>query len=324
MNKKRNNTNLLIKWLNEVDDNELVLVGGKAVNIGRLVKEGINCPPGFCITTKAFEVYLNNSGIKDRIIATLGDYTRSPQLIAAEIKKFRQKIEIPQEVRETITKTYKKFQNQFGQNIPLAVRSSASVEDLKNSSFAGQFDSFLGIVGEEYLVQSVKKCWDSLFNARSIAYIQRKRLKIAKLQMGVIVQKLIAAKAAGVMFTIHPVTLEKNCIVIESTFGLGNQLVSGEVNPDTFLLKKDTLKITQRGIAEKRTFVKFDPKTNNLTKNKVTSNLQNNPSLTSRELIGLAKLGKQIENFFGFPQDIEWVIEKGKIYIVQARPMTVI
>lgn len=318
---KDNNINLFIKWLNEINENDLLLVGGKAVNIGRLIKENINCPSGFCITTEAFDFYLKNSGFQNKILAILRDKSKQNESAALEIKNFLRKVKIPGEIQETITKAYWELQKQE-EAPPLAVRSSATVEDLKDASFAGQFDSFLGIIGGQNLIKAVKKCWDSLFNAHSLAYARRKHLKTSELKMGVIVQRLIMAKAAGVMFTIHPVTLEKNHFLIESTFGLANQLVSGKISPDIIVLSKNTLKTVKQITAEKKVASEFDSKKKRLTIKMINPSLRNETSLNSKEMKKLGRLGKRIENLFNCPQDIEWAIEKEKIFIVQARPMT--
>lgn len=231
---------------------------------------------------------------------------------------------MPEKVQEAVITAYRRLQSQNEKKTPLAVRSSAAVEDLKGVSFAGQFDSFLGIIDQKNLISFLKKCWDSSFNARSIAYMRRRGLKTAKIKMGVIVQKLIIAKAAGVMFTIYPVTLEKNTILIESTFGLGNQLVLGKVSPDIFIVTKDNLEIIQQTLVKKRVAVKFNLKTKRLIKSKASQNLQSKPSLNTQEIKQLGQLGKQIESIFNYPQDIEWAIENGKIFIIQSRPITII
>lgn len=320
----KNKAGSFILWPDAIDKTDSLLVGGKAANIGTLIKAGISYPPGFCITTKAFDFYLNNSGVQDKVLAVLKNKSKSNESVALEIKELLRESKVPKEIQKAVNEAYGKLQNQRKIRLPLAIRSSATVEDLKGVSFAGQFDSFLGIINKKNLIRSVKKCWDSSFNARSIAYIRRRRLKTVELKMGVIVQKLIMARAAGVMFTIHPVTLEKNNILIESTFGLGNQLVLGKVNPDIFILTKDNLEVIQQTPIKKKIAVKFDLKTKKLIKSKIAPGLQNKPSLKMQEIKKLGQLGKQIESIFNYPQDIEWAMENGKIFIIQSRPMTAI
>jgi len=298
-------------------------VGGKAANLGELIKAGISCPPGFCVTTRAFEFYLKASGLEEKFLAILHDASKSGSECASEISRLFQEIKVPEEVKAPIIQAYRQMEHVCGHGVPVAVRSSGLVEDVESSSFAGQFDSFLGIIGEQDLIRSISNCWMSLFNARSIAYSRRKRVGTIPLAMAVIVQKLVKAKKAGVMFTLHPVTLEKNHIVIEATFGLGERLVSGRVSPDTYILSKDDFTIIQRNIVEKKLATLYID-SEGLAEREVDPNLQNAPALSDYELVELGRLGAQIEALFGEPQDIEWALESGVIYIVQTRPITVL
>jgi len=319
----KSKTNPFIRWLDQIHGDDRSMVGGKAANLGELIKAGISCPPGFCITTKAFEFYLKASGLEEKVLAILNDTSKSGSECASEISHLLQGIKVPQEVKVAIIEAYHQIEYVCGHGVLVAVRSSALVEDVETSSFAGQFDSFLGVIGEQDLITSVSNCWMSLFNARSIAYSRRKRVGTIPLAMAIIVQELVKAKKAGVMFTVHPVTLEKNHIVVEATFGLGEQLVSGQVSPDTYILSKDDFTIMQRNIVEKK-FATFYTDSEGLVEREIDPNLQNVPALSDYELVELARLGTQIEALFGEPQDIEWALESGIIYIVQTRPITVL
>ena len=311
-----------IRWLDQIHDSERPIVGGKAANLARLIQGGFACPPGFCITTEAFELYLETSGLRKRILTISQESSRSNIECASEISRALQKVRLPEKVEVAAIEAYHEMERAYGKT-PVAIRSSALIEDLESVSFAGQFDSFLGIISENDLIDSIKKCWISLFNSRSIAYAQRKCVSGMPLAMAVVVQNLVKAKTAGVMFTVHPVTLEQNLIVIEATFGLGEQLVSGRVSPDTYVLSKDDFTVVERNIVEKSTAIIFDSDRGKLVERKVDPNLQNVPALNAHELVKLTQLGKQIEAFFGKPQDIEWA-QDDVIHTIQSRPITVL
>ena len=311
-----------IRWLDQIHDNERPIVGGKAANLAKLIQGGFACPPGFCITTEAFELYLETSGLRKRILTISQESSRSNIECASEISRALQKVRLPEKVEVAAIEAYHEMERAYGKT-PVAIRSSALIEDLESVSFAGQFDSFLGIISENDLIDSIKKCWISLFNSRSIAYAQRKCVSGMPLAMAVVVQNLVKAKTAGVMFTVHPVTLEQNLIVIEATFGLGEQLVSGRVSPDTYVLSKDDFTVVERNIVEKSTAIIFDSDRGKLVERKVDPNLQNVPALNAHELVKLTQLGKQIEALFGKPQDIEWA-QDDVIHTIQSRPITVL
>lgn len=310
-----------IRWLDQIHDNERPIVGGKAANLAKLIQGGFACPPGFCITTEAFELYLETSGLRKRILTILQESSRSSIECASEISCALQKVRLPEEVETVAIEAYHEMERARGK-APVVVRSSALVEDLESVSFAGQFDSFLGIISENDLISGIKKCWISLFNSRSIAYARRKCVRMP-LAMAVVVQNLVKAITAGVMFTVHPVTLEQNLVVIEATFGLGDQLVSGRASPDTYVLSKDDFTVVERNIVEKSTATIFDSERGKLVERKVDPNLQNVPALNAHELVKLTQLGKQIEALFGKPQDIEWA-QDDVIHTIQSRPITVL
>ena len=319
----KSNTNRFIRWLDKIHRQDQPAVGGKAANLGRLTQAGISCPPGFCITTEAFEFYWKTSGVQKKILAILRDTPRSSSECASEIGHLFQDVKVPEGIRGPIIEAYHHMEHRYGYEVPVAIRSSALVEDSKNSSFAGQFDSYLGIMNEQDLVKAVNNCWISLFNARSIAYARRKHLGRMPLAMAVIVQKLVKATKAGVMFTVHPVTSEEDHIVVEATFGLGERLVSGRVSPDTYVLsKKKGFAVVKRSVAGKKSVTLLDSESGGLHEREVGPDLQDTPVLSDHELVELARLGTQIEDLFGHPQDIEWAVEDGIIHIVQTRPIT--
>lgn len=321
----KRSTNRFIRWLDKIDHYDQPVVGGKAANLGKLIQAGISCPTGFCTTTEAFESYSRAAGVQEKILAILHDASKSSSECASRIGHLLQGAKVPEGIRASILEAYHHMEHRYGDGVPVAIRSSALVEDSESSSFAGQFDSYLCIKNEQDLIRGVRSCWISLFNARSIAYARRKNFGGMPLAMAVIVQKLVKATKAGVMFTVHPVTSDEDHIVVEATFGLGERLVSGRVSPDTYILsKKRGVAVVERTVVNKKFATLFNSESGELDECEVDPDLQDRPVLSDRELVELARLGIQIEDLFGTPQDIEWAVEDDTIYIVQTRPITVL
>lgn len=317
----RSQTDRFVRWLNDIRSADVSIVGGKALRLGRLIAEGVSCPAGFCVTTEAFDLYLRAAGLRETLLSILQDASMASSQSAAQIRDIVEKTGIPEEVEAAIIEAYHQLERPYKYELPVAVRSSAQTEDAETSSFAGQFDSFLGIVGEKDLVKSVRDCWNSLFTARSIAYSRRQRGKNLPLAMAAVVQELVQADKAGVMFTVHPVTSEKKHIVIEATFGLGEQLLSGQISPDTYVLSRDGFTIVDRIIGKKESAI-FYVDGEGMVEREVDPVLQQVAVLGDAELVQLGRLGTEIEALFDTPQDIEWAIKNGSVNIVQARPMT--
>jgi len=323
-----------VLWFEEIDKNDLALVGGKSANLGELTKAGIPVPPGFAVTSYAYKEFLERTGLKSKIGEALKDVANSkdPKMfedVSARIRRIIEEEEVPEDIAKAIIENYKKLCEKIGKaNVPVAVRSSATAEDLPGASFAGQQDTFLNVEGEEEVLLKVKKCWSSLFTPRAIFYRQEKGIDHDKVLMSVVVQKMVNAKAAGVMFTIHPVTGEEDKIVIEGSWGLGESVVSGSVTPDTYVVDKRTLRIVEKKIAEKTHEVVRDPSSGLTIKVEVPPERRKAPCLTDEEVVKLAELALKIEQHYGHPQDIEWAIDRDmeppeNIFIVQSRPETV-
>lgn len=317
----------LIRWLDQIDENKhRSEVGGKAVNLAKLILAEVNCPPGFCVTTRAFDLFMDISTNKNIIIGLLRDSTISSNQCSSEITNLLSEVPVPIEIQTKVVDAYSQMIQQYGVETSFAVRSSAVVEDSKEHSFAGQFDTFLGVKTEEDLFDNIRNCWISLFSARSIAYSRRKKIGVLPLAMGVIVQKLVKALKAGVMFTIHPVEHNNDVIVIEAVFGLGEQLVSGRVSPDTYIVSKCDQKIIKKNI---KNIIDIGTEGSNdlsLNGNHISRLDSRHPSahvLSDQEICELSKTGNAIELLFGEPQDIEWAIDMSNFYIVQSRPVTV-
>ncbi|RLF07934.1 MAG: phosphoenolpyruvate synthase [Thermoprotei archaeon] len=323
-----------VLWFEEIDKNDLPLVGGKSANLGELTKAGIPVPPGFAVTSYAYKEFIEKTGLKERINELLKEVAGSnkPQLfeeISAKIRKLIEESDMPEDIAIAIKENYRKLCKKVGiEKVSVAVRSSATAEDLPGASFAGQQETYLNVEGEGDVLLKVKKCWSSLFTPRAIFYRQEKGIAHDKVLMSVIVQKMVNAKAAGVMFTIHPVTGEEDKIVIEGSWGLGEAVVSGSITPDVYVVDKRTLEVIDKKIADKSFELIRDPLTGETIKREVPAERRNIPCLSDEEIRKLAELAIKIEQHYKYPQDIEWAIDRDlkfpdNIFIVQSRPETV-
>jgi pyruvate,water dikinase len=320
MRKKRQD----IVWFIEVDKKDLPLVGGKGANLGELTKLEIPVPPGFIVTTQSYFHFLDESRLHTKIRDILKklDADDSKQLVkaATKIKDLITNAEMPQQIADEIRDAYSSLEGL------VAVRSSATAEDLPEASFAGQQRTFLNIKGEEEVVDAVQGCWASLFEPRAIFYREQLELDHLKVGIAVVVQRMVQSEESGVMFTREPVSNEEK-ITIEAVYGLGEAVVSGGVTPDLYLVDKKDLSIIHKMIARQEwQLVKNPNRTADIEETNfklpVPEALQGKQKLSDREILTLAKLGAKIERLYKFPQDIEWAKGDGKLYIVQTRPIT--
>ena len=315
-----------ILWFDEVAKDDVPIVGGKGANLGEMTGAHIPVPPGFIVTSSGYYEFLYQSNISDKILAQLKSLDTSDskrlQQVAAKIKKLILAAPMPAEIAKEIKAAYSKL----GRGL-VAVRSSATAEDLPEASFAGQQSTFLNVEGEDNVVTAVQACWASLFEPRAIYYRHQQGFDHFKIGIAVPVQKMVASETSGVMFTIEPVTSDSSKMVIEAIYGLGEGLVSGEVNPDLYIIDKNDLSISSKRLSRQ----KHQLSRNTATNNKKTNTWQPLPplaqtqqKLTDEDVLQLAKLGKQLEDHYQSPQDIEWARENNKFYIVQTRPVTTI
>ncbi len=315
-----------IVWFSEVNKKDVASVGGKGANLGELTNARIPVPPGFIVTADAYYQFLEKTNISGQILAKLKylDPHNSKQLqqLAEEIQQVILKASMPVKLAEEIKQAY----NQMGGGL-VAVRSSATAEDLPDASFAGQQSTFLNIQGESNVVDAVKGCWASLFNARAIFYRSEQKYDHFKVGIAVPVQRMVQSQASGVMFTIEPVTSDQDKITIEAVYGLGEAIVSGEVTPDLFIIDKKSMKIISRKINKQEwQLIKNPSATDGQLNIKATIplELQSAQKISDEEVMKLANIGKNIEEHYKFPQDIEWAKENGQLFITQARPVTTI
>ncbi len=326
----------IILWFEELTKDDVPLVGGKNANLGELLRSGIPVPPGFAVTAYAYKRFIEETGIKDKIYEILREKVPStaakPEDYIEASKEIRRLIEstpMPKYIEEEIRRAYRELSKRVGKDEEfVAVRSSATAEDLPGASFAGQQETYLNVKGEDEVVEKVQKCWSSLFTPRAIFYREQKGFAHEKVLISVAVQKMVNSRSAGVMFTIHPVTGDESKIVIEGHWGLGEAVVSGAVTPDEWVVDKETLEIVERRIVEKEWELVRDPETGKTVKRPIPPERRKAPSLTDEEVKYLAELAKKIEKHYGMHMDIEWAVDRDlkfpeSVFIVQARPETV-
>jgi pyruvate,water dikinase len=315
-----------IAWFNEVTKNDVDIVGGKGANLGEMTLAGIPVPPGFIVTADAYYDFISKTQIGDKVRSLLAplDPSNSRQLqkVSAKVKKLILSAALPEDTADRIRRAYV----ELGRGL-VAVRSSATAEDLPEASFAGQQSTFLNIEGGDAVVVAVQKCWASLFEPRAIYYRVQQGFDHFKVGIAVPVQKMIASETSGVMFTVEPVTSDKEKIIIEAIYGLGEGLVSGEVTPDLYIVNKDDLAIISKQISPQEQQLGRNSAGSGGEENNwqpVPESLRGKQKLIDDDIIELAKIGKQIEEHYQFPQDIEWAREGEKIHVVQTRPVTTI
>ena len=300
-----------------------------------MIHAGLPVPPGFAVTAYSYEKFIVEKRIAENIYKIIKETItdpNDPKLYEVASKKIRELIEktsMPKEVENAIKKAYAELNKRLNlKDAFVAVRSSATAEDLPDASFAGQQETFLNVKGPEDLLDKVVKCWSSLFTPRAIFYRNEKGFVHDKVFISVGVQKMVNSRAAGVMFTINPVTGESNEIVIEGNYGLGETVVSGIVNPDDFVIDKEAMKIKERKLAKKTVKYIRDAATGKTVHLDIPEKDQKITCINDQEIMTLAELAKRIEAHYGKPMDIEWAIDQDlsypqNMFLVQARPETV-
>ncbi len=307
-----------VLWFHEISKEDVPIAGGKGANLGEMIRAGFPIPEGFVVTTYAFNKHLEENRLKEKIYKIINEINvDDPKDLEEKTKIIRKLIEeapMPKDLEEKIKDYYRKLGR-----VRVAVRSSASAEDLPEASFAGQQETYLNVEGEEDLIKYIKKCWSSLFTPRATYYRAKKGFKHENVSIAVVVQKMINSEVSGVMFTKHPVTGEDK-VLIEASYGLGEAIVGGKVTPDTYVVDKRTLKIDSKKISRKEIMIVYENGRN--VQKEVPEELKERQALSDDLIIELAKIGIEIEKHYNFPQDIEFAIENNKIYIVQSRPIT--
>ncbi|GHI00321.1 phosphoenolpyruvate synthase [Neobacillus kokaensis] len=306
----------------EIEKTQLLLVGGKGLNLGELSKiHGIQVPEGFCVTTVGYQKAIEQNETFRALLDQLSmlkvkdrDQIRN---VSRKIRQILMEVEIPFDIVCEVSD----FLSRFGEEHAYAVRSSATAEDLPIASFAGQQDTYLNIIGKEAILQHIKKCWASLFTDRAIIYRMQNGFDQRKVYLSVIVQRMVFPQASGILFTADPITSNRKLLSIDASFGLGDALVSGLVSADCYKVQED--KIVDKMIATKKLAIhgRKEGGTETLS---IDPGQQKTQTLTDQQILQLARIGRQIEAHFGCPQDIEWCLVNDTFYIVQSRPITIL
>ena len=332
--------NALILTFNQINKNDVPLVGGKGASLGDMYNSGFPVPPGFCVSAKAYEKFIEETGIRDEIKEILEnldvDDNRALQSAAKQVRTIIRTEKIPDDIASEIINFYEKmYKSKYevpesvgslvnSSRIPpfVAVRSSATAEDLPEASFAGQQSTYLNVKGEEELLEAVKNCWASLFTARAVFYREKNNFEHFKVSICVIVQRMVDSTKSGVSFSVDPISEDENKVIIEAGWGLGEAIVSGIVNPDHYVVDKSTWEIIEKKVHKQNIYITRDIYTGKNKKLELDEPKRSSQVLEDDEIIQLAKITDSIEKHYQFPQDVEWAVEGRKLFIVQSRPIT--
>ncbi|WP_049902274.1 phosphoenolpyruvate synthase [Halorubrum distributum] len=315
---------MAVLLLEDVDADDVGTVGGKAASLGELIGAGLPVPPGFAVTAGTYRTFIEEAGIDDELFDAVDvDPEDSAALREAEARAEELILDtpFPEEVREEILEQYRAMAED-GEEAFVAVRSSATAEDLPDSSFAGQQETFLN-VREDDLLRRVKECWASLFTQRAIYYRQQRGFPHSEVDIAVVVQRMVDADKSGVMFTSHPSTGEPQ-VTIEAAWGLGEAVVSGTVSPDNYVYDRERGEVDQVTVADKKVEMVKDEETGETVQLDVDEDRRNERVLSDADIGDLVELGELVEDHYGAPQDVEWAIYDGEIYMLQSRPITTI
>lgn len=315
-----------VEFFKQLGKEDIPIAGGKGANLGELTNAGIPVPPGFVITAGTYKQFITKTGIVDKINAMLEDLdynnTSELQKVADDIKELIVTTEIPGDIQTAIIESYNKLNMDVGkEDVIVAIRSSATAEDLPDASFAGQQDTYLNISGIDDVLTNVRMCWASLFEARAIFYRAENDFDHSQVLIAVVVQQMVNSEKSGVMFTVDPSTGAEE-MLIEGAWGLGEGVVSGTVTPDTCRYDKANDEVKSYLVNTKKTMFTKDPDTGATVQIDVPDDLKDKRVLTESDLEQLTQLGRRIQKHYGAPMDTEWGIEDDKVFMLQARPIT--
>jgi len=326
-------TKPLVRWFQDCDQESLPMVGGKVSSLGELIKAGIRVPPGFAITTHGYRQFFHDSKLDREVFALLkGLDERDIDAVdktSAEVRALIEQAPISIELEDLVGEHYRHLSTHCNvPAVPVAVRSSATAEDLPGASFAGQQDTYLWVRGVDDLLARTKQCFASLYTARAIAYRLRMGFDHEQVALCVGIQKMANSSSAGVMFTLNPSNGDRSSIVINANFGFGESVVSGEVTPDEFVVNKISLDVIRRAIPSKEIYYAVDRASHCCRRYDLPPERQSVQSIVDEDISELARMGKLIEQHYGRPMDVEWAVDGdmptgGNVFILQARPETV-
>lgn len=309
----------MILEFKKISKKDAYIAGGKGASLGEMTQANIPVPPGFVILAQAFDRFLLETSLEEDILAQLNNVNykdvNSVDRYSNVIRSMIQKAKMPKDLQLLIVKEFKKLKSKY-----VAVRSSATAEDSSAASWAGELETYLNTTDKD-LLKRVKDCWSSLFTPRAIFYRHEKKLHKVKVSVAVVVQAMVQSEISGIAFTVHPVTKDKNQMIIEAGLGLGEAVVSGQITPDAYVVSKKDYSIIDINIAEQSRKLVGLAKGGNKWMN-IPAKLGAKQKLNGKEIIDLAKICLNIEKHYKFPCDIEWAKVKGKFYITQSRPIT--
>ena len=310
-------------WFDEIRKDDIALAGGKGANLGELSHAGLHVPPGFVLTTRAYGAFVESNDIGEEIVgrasAARAEDPAAFEEVAEGIRALFSSGKVPEEMAHEIRAAYEEMSEDAA--TPVAVRSSATAEDLPGASFAGQQDTYLNVRGAETLLEAVKNCWASLWTARAMAYRAHEGIDPATVSLAVVVQRMVEAEAAGTLFTADPVSGQRDRTIINAAWGLGEAVVGGQVTPDTLVLAKGgSGRVISRKTADKEVMTAYSG--SGVENRSVPEARRHQPVLDDEMAAELARYGARIEDHYGSPQDIEWARAGGEFFILQARPIT--
>ncbi|PEC19140.1 phosphoenolpyruvate synthase [Bacillus cereus] len=304
----------------EIEKVQLSLVGGKGLNLGALSNiQGIQVPEGFCVTTVGYEKAIEQNEAFQTLLQQLTKLKVEDRAQVGEISRKIREVIMEVDISSDVEKAVTHYLSRFGDEHAYAVRSSATAEDLPHASFAGQQDTYLNVIGKGAILQHIKKCWASLFTNRAVIYRMQNGFDHSQVSISVVVQRMVFPEASGILFTADPITSNRKVLSIDASFGFGEALVSGLVSADNYKVKES--EIADKMIATKKIAI-YGRKEGGTETKQIAPNQQTVQTLTDQQILQLARIGRQIEAYFGCPQDIEWCLVEGTFYIVQSRPIT--
>lgn len=306
------------KVFKEIGRNDAHLAGGKGASLGEMTQAKLPVPPGFVILAESFDYFVEKAGLEKQIEAELKKVKPNKQATVDKASEVIRKLildaKMPEEIKKEAEAQFKKLGAAL-----VAVRSSATAEDSSAASWAGELETYLNVTNKN-LLESIKLCWSSLFTPRAIFYRFEKKLDKHAVSVAVVVQKMIQSEVSGIAFTVHPVTHNYNQMIIEAGYGLGEAIVGGMITPDMYVVEKGDMSIAEINISEQEMMIVRSAK--GTAEVKVKPAIGGKQKLAGKKIVELAKICVQIEKHYGFPCDIEWAMEKNKLYITQSRPIT--
>ena len=319
-----------LAWFDDIPENELALsAGGKGAGLCRLTRGGFPVPGGFIVCAEMFKTFMQLGNLRNDVLSIIDtiDFDSNSDLVTKS-EKIRNMIiaaPMPMYMRQQIRNFYQKLNDEPEPGEKrmqhVAVRSSGTAEDLDDASFAGQQETYLYIIGTDDIVQYIKKCWASLYNDRAIFYRKKKGFDEREIAIAIVVQRMVAPSKSGVMFTVNPITQDRNTCLIEGSWGLGEAVVSGIVTPDSYTVDKSG-KLLDVYVSCKETMIVRKTGEPGVEERDVPADQQEAQVLNDKEISELANLAVKLEDYFGKPQDAEWAIEDGQLYLLQSRPIT--